>query len=170
MGRYLSSEIFDERFWHWRKRGVAVGAGWGGASAILPAPMQSFWGMAACIWKKGNIPVAVFMAWLSPPGSFIVVVPLQWWLGWWILTALGFTGSGANIGMMKSVALTRTLEPLGDLNYWMMGTEFILGVILSCTALGFLCYGLVYGVWSLVDWLKKGSDEVGSGDGEGKKI
>ncbi len=158
MGRCLSSEIFDERYWLWRKHSVAVGAGWGAASAIAPVPMQSFWGIAACLWKKGNIPVAVFMAWLSPPGFIVVAVPLQWWLGWWILRVLGFDGSGASISMLKKVvtgiADNFFLAPLDGVNYWMFGVEFSLGVILSCSLLGVLCYGLTYGIWSLVDWWK----------------
>ncbi len=154
MGRCLSTKIFDERFWLWHKHSVAVGAGWGAVSSIMPLPMQSLWGVAACVWKKGNIPVAVFMAWLSPPGSIIAVVPLQWWLGWWILTSFGFDGSGASIKMLENAITNISLQPLGNLNYWMLGTEFLLGLALSCTVLGLLCYGLVLGIWSLVEGVK----------------
>lgn len=61
-------QCFDSVYWSWNRQSVATGAGWGAAAAIAPLPMQSLWGVFACLWRKGNIPVAILMAWLSPPG------------------------------------------------------------------------------------------------------
>lgn len=66
--KFLSASVFDSVYWSWNRQSVATGAGWGAAAAIAPLPMQSLWGVFACLWRKGNIPVAILMAWLSPPG------------------------------------------------------------------------------------------------------
>ena len=64
--KFLSASVFDSVYWSWNRQSVATGAGWGAAAAIAPLPMQSLWGVFACLWRKGNIPVAILMAWLSP--------------------------------------------------------------------------------------------------------
>ena len=144
---------------------MATGVGWGAACAIAPVPMQSLWGIGACLWRKGNIPMAVLMAWLSPPGSVLVFVPLQWWLGWWIVTTLGFTGSGASLDIVKQALgvpgdsslwdvgswqiASMTLKPLKELSYLSCLGEFVIGVVVSASVLGFVCYLIVQGLWSM---------------------
>ncbi|XBD76019.1 DUF2062 domain-containing protein [Akkermansia massiliensis] len=61
----------------------------GAAAAIAPLPMQSLWGVFASLWRKGNIPVAILMAWLSPPGFTFFAIPAQWWLGWFLFPLWG---------------------------------------------------------------------------------
>ena len=78
--KFLSASVFDSVYWSWNRQSVATGAGWGAAAAIAPLPMQSLWGVFACLWRKGNIPVAILMAWLSPPGFTFFAIPGQWWL------------------------------------------------------------------------------------------
>lgn len=149
VGRYVKSEIFTDEYWGWNRSSVTVGATWGAVCAILPLPMQTLWGIACCLWKKGNIPVAVLMAWLSPPGFLVVAVPFQWWLGWRILTALGFAGSGATWEMMEEAIKTTSCTHLGELRYWMVGTEFCLGLVLSCVTIFALAWLLVQVIWLL---------------------
>lgn len=147
MGRTLSIRIFDDIYWKWSEKPVATGAAWGAASAICPLPMQSFWGIAACLWRKGNIPVAVLMAWLSPPGSFLFLLPTQWWLGSWIFAFLGFPSSGASLQLIQQCVDEKTFQPLAEVHYGLVLAEFGIGATLSCASLGILVYGIVRGVW-----------------------
>ena len=87
--KFLSARVFDSVYWSWNRQSVATGAAWGAAAAIAPLPMQSLWGVFACLWRKGNIPVAILMAWLSPPGFTFFAIPAQWWLGWFLFSILG---------------------------------------------------------------------------------
>ena len=100
--KFLSARVFDSVYWSWDRQSVATGAAWGAAAAIAPLPMQSLWGVFACLWRKGNIPVAILMAWLSPPGFTFFAIPAQWWLGWFLFSILGFPTSGANWEMLKA--------------------------------------------------------------------
>ena len=149
VGRYIKSEIFTDEYWGWNRRCVTIGATWGAVCAVLPVPMQTLWGIACCFWKKGNVPVAVLMAWLSPPGFFVVAIPFQWWLGWYILTALGFPGSGATWYMMEEAVKKTSFEQLNALNYGMLGAEFLLGLLLSCVAIYIFAWLLVQVIWLL---------------------
>jgi len=54
--KFLSARVFDSVYWSWDRQYVATGAAWGAAAAIAPLPMQSLWGVFACLWRKGNIP------------------------------------------------------------------------------------------------------------------
>lgn len=87
--KFLSARVFDSVYWSWNRQSVATGAAWGAAAAIAPLPMQSLWGVFACLWRKGNIPVAILMAWLSPPGFTFFAIPAQWWLGWFLFRFWG---------------------------------------------------------------------------------
>ncbi|MEG0333057.1 MAG: DUF2062 domain-containing protein [Akkermansia sp.] len=157
MGRYLKVEIFNEEYWGWNRHSVTVGATWGSVCAILPVPMQTFWGIGCCLWKKGNIPVSVLMAWLSPPGFLVVATPAQWWVGWFILSFLGFPGSGASVEMLQKALQTTSMTPLHGLNYWMFGAEFGLGLVLTCLAMFFFSWSLVQIIWLLGGFPPKAS-------------
>ena len=106
--KFLSARIFDPVYWSWNRQSVATGAAWGAAAAIAPLPMQSLWGVFACLWRKGNIPVAILMAWLSPPGFTFFAIPAQWWLGWFLFSLVGLPTSGANWQMLKTGVHCRT--------------------------------------------------------------
>ncbi len=149
MSRFFGAGIFNDEYWALSRRGVTVGATLGAVAAISPLPMQSLWGIAGCLWKKGNIPIAVLMAWLSPPGFTIVAVPAQWYLGNVVLEFLGLSSSGANWTMMTEVVQQMTIEPLQHLNVWYIGIEFTLGWILSSFVVGLLVFLLVQSLWTL---------------------
>lgn len=165
VGRYVKSEIFTEEYWGWNRRCVTIGATWGAVCAVLPVPMQTLWGIACCLWKKGNIPVAVLMAWMSPPGFVMVAVPFQWWLGWIILTALGFPGSGATWNMMEQAIRAMSFAPLEGLRYWMLGAEFFLGLFLCCAAVFTMAWLLVQAIWLLGGFPPRKEEPEKPGDG-----
>ena len=151
--KFLSARVFDSVYWSWNRQSVATGAAWGAAAAIAPLPMQSLWGVFACLWRKGNIPVAILMAWLSPPGFTLFAIPAQWWLGWFLFSVLGLPTSGANWEMLKAGVQQWSWEPFGGLSIGMVSLEFAAGWIVSSVVLGGLCYGLVQLGWRIGHFL-----------------
>ncbi len=155
-GRVLSDHVFDKHLWTWEERGIAVGAAWGAAWAIAPVPLQTLFAVASCVWKKGNIPIGVLMCWLSFPGYQVFVWPIQWWIGSKLLSAFG--DSGADLQMIVQCAKnipvsleqgswTVLLEPMRTVQLGWLVFELLLGMAVSCVALGVFCYVLVRLFW-----------------------
>ena len=111
--------------------------------------MQSLWGVFACLWRKGNIPVAILMAWLSPPGFTFFAIPAQWWLGWFLFSRFGLPTSGATWHMLKTGVEQWSWAPFNGLGIGMVSLEFLTGWAVSSVVLGGLCYGLVQLGWWL---------------------
>lgn len=153
-GKLLAAKAFDPVYWSWNRRSVATGAAWGAVATIAPLPMQSLWGVFACFWRKGNIPIAILMAWLSPPGFTFFAIPGQWWLGNLLFSSLGFSSSGANWQMLKSAVEQWSWAPLGELSIGMVSLEFVVGWIVSSTVLGCLSYGVVQASWGIGNLLR----------------
>ncbi len=159
VSRFLSAKVFDKTYWSWERDAVARGAGWGSIAAIAPVPMQTFWGIGLCLWSKGNIPMAVLMAWLSPPGFILFAVPAQWYLGWWIFSKLGVSTSGASWQMMTDFLdelknWNWTLDPFSGLSVGWVGLEFLVGWVVSSIVLALVCYWGIQLVWRLAHYLK----------------
>ncbi len=117
----------------------------GAAAAIAPLPMQSLWGVFACLWRKGNIPVAILMAWLSPSRLYLFAIPAQWWLGWFLFSILGFPTSGANWEMLKAGVQQWSWTPFGGLSIGMvsLGIRSGLGGFQRCSGQPVLRAGAV---------------------------
>lgn len=152
--KFLSARVFDPVYWSWNRQSVATGAAWGAAAAIAPLPMQSLWGVFASLWRKGNIPVAILMAWLSPPGFTFFAIPAQWWLGWFLFSLVGLPTSGANWQMLKTGVQQWSGVPFDGLSIGMVSLEFLTGWIVSSVVLGCLCYGLVQLGWGIGHFLR----------------
>ncbi len=157
--RFISERSFDPEYWQWHRRCISVGMGWGAFFAIAPVPMQSLWGALMCLWKRGNIPVAILCAWLSPPGSAMAVLPFQWYLGNKLFSLLGINVSGLSYAAVKEAAGTGTLKAfsalLSEVSFPLVAGELVLGALVSCSALGLLCYGLSQAAWQTGLLLKK---------------
>lgn len=156
VGRFLSDHIFDKHLWVWEERGIATGAAWGAAWAIAPVPLQTLFAVASCVWKRGNIPVGVLMCWLSFPGYQVFVWPIQWWIGSKLL--FGFGCSGADFQMIVQCARkiplaleqgcwSVFLEPLSAVHVGWLLIELLLGMAVSCVAIGVFFYALVRLFW-----------------------
>ncbi|UQT44225.1 DUF2062 domain-containing protein [Akkermansia muciniphila] len=124
----------------------------GAAAAIAPLPMQSLWGVFACLWRKGNIPVAILMAWLSPP-ALPFCHSRSMVAGVVSFSVLGLPTSGANWEMLKAGVQQWSWEPFGGLSIGMVSLEFAAGWIVSSVVLGGLCYGLVQLGWRIGHFL-----------------
>lgn len=159
LSRFIPAALFKPDFWRWEQDTVATGMGWGMFFAIAPVPMQSLFAASFCVWRRGNIPIAVLAAWLSPPGSLFVIMPLQWYFGFWIQSLLGMSTSGLTYATVKTAMQTghwRTLWQLVEgMNAWLLIQEFLLGTILSCSILGLFVYALIQGIWSLTVLFKR---------------
>ena len=81
---------------------------------------------------------------------------------------LGCSGSGANIHMLKTVAVEQSLSALSQLNCWMLGTELVVGVLLSCAFAGFFAYSIVYVLWTVAEMLKRSTRTKTRGIGSGE--
>lgn len=157
--RFISDRFFDSEYWRWHRHCVAVGVGWGAFFSVAPLPMQCLWGAGFSVWKKGNIPVAVLSAWLSPPGFVFVAVPLQWWLGTCVMKMLGLATSGLSFHAMKTLADERSMSAFRvlrhQMNFPLVLWEFFLGVVISCTLLGLVCYGTVHLIWLVCSSIRR---------------
>lgn len=147
--RKVGMKIYNEHYWKWERRGVSLGAGWGAAAAVCPLPLQTLWGILACLWKKGNIPVAVLMAWTSPPFFMLFFTPVQWWLGNVMVRLTGLDGSRASVEMVERAVRGCSWEPLAGVNIYVGLFEYALGLVVSCSLIGLAAYGCVQGLWAL---------------------
>ncbi len=147
--RYLPARVFDPSLWLWEQRSVARGAGWGGALAITPIPLQSLAAAFFCLWVRGNVPVGMLSCWISFPGYQIIAWPLQWALGAAVLSLIGVDASGMSWSRLSTVAeqwhrgWEAMLVGFQDLSVRLFLIEFFLGCVLSAACLGGLLYGIV---------------------------
>ncbi len=74
--------------------------------------MQSLWGVFASLWRKGNIPVAILMAWLSPPGFTFFRHSAQWWLGWFLFSLVGLPHVRSELADAENGSAAMVLGPV----------------------------------------------------------
>lgn len=156
--RFITEKAFCPSYWKWQRQSVSIGAGWGAAFAISPLPMQTIWAMLSCVWKKGNIPIAVLAALLSPPGFAFVSIPSQWLFGTWLLSFTPIESSGLSFEVVKNTvgeALKQvSFSPLkaitSEIGFWHLMLEFALGAVISCVVLGLFCYLATQGIWRVI--------------------
>lgn len=95
--------------------------------------------------------MGVLFAWLSPPGSWLLVVPAQWWVGAKLADLMGLEGSGATWETVESaISLLmdeRNLEGFLSFNYAWFVPEFVVGMCLTCFGLAWHLYASVHLLW-----------------------
>lgn len=163
-GKLISDKFFCPDYWKWQKDNVATGLGWGAFFSIAPVPMQSIFGALFCVWRKGNIPIAMLAAWLSPPGTTFFTIPLQWFFGSWLLKFTPLDSSNLNYDMVKE-GFTKALEqnslsPLkeitSEVGFFHVTLEFLTGTIISCSVFGLFCYLTTHFIWKIVRLCRSG--------------
>ncbi len=148
----LPEKLFAPELWLWEPRSVATGSAWGVSWALAPVPMQTIFAVLSSIWSRGNIPMSVLTCWISFPGYQVILWPLQWWVGAWVLGCFGI-GSGVNMELIRNAAeaapqgLTAMLSVFGEVNWVLLCTELLLGCLVTCAALGVAMYGLIRMLW-----------------------
>jgi len=146
---HLPARIFDAHYWVWDQGSIARGAAWGAALAVAPLPMQSFFALMACLWRRGNIPVGMLACWISFPGYQIFVWPLQWALGAFLMREGLALDSGADWALIErsaqasSESWSAALACFKSVNPLLLALELLLGCLLSSLALGGLFYAAV---------------------------
>ncbi len=152
VGRLLPRRVFEPALWRWERGAVATGVAWGVACAIAPLPLQSLFAIAACVWRRGNIPLGYLACWLSFPGYQVIAWPLQWYVGAVVMRALGL-GSGAGFSLIAGAmghyneGYEAVMAPLRAISLPLLAVEFLLGCALSCAAAGWLARSLVLLCW-----------------------
>lgn len=145
----LPARIFDVHFWLWEQDSIARGAAWGAALAVAPLPMQSFFALMACLWKRGNIPVGMLACWVSFPGYQVFAWPLQWALGAYLMRAGLGCDSGADWALIERAAHASSeswpaaLACFAGVNPVMLALELLLGCLLSSLVFAGLFYAAV---------------------------
>ena len=151
--KLLPARLFTPELWLCERRSIAVGAAWGAALAIAPLPLQSFFALLACLRFRGNVPVGMLACWISIPGYQIIVWPLQWALGAWLMDTLLSLHSGASVALLEDMARhahegwAAFAERLSTIDAWLFMGEFALGCLLSCLVLGFAFSLAILLVW-----------------------
>ncbi len=152
VGRLLPRRIFAPRLWRWEREGVATGAGWGVAVAFAPLPLQTIFAAAACVWRRGNIPLGVLACWASFPGYQVFAWPIQWYVGALLFRALDF-GSGASFPLIAHAVRQlpqgweAVVAPLRGISLPLLAGELIVGCFVTCAILGLLVRALVLLIW-----------------------
>ncbi len=148
----LPERLFAPELWLWEQRGVATGAAWGVAWALAPVPMQTILAVLSSVVTRGNVPISVISCWISIPGYQVILWPLQWWVGAAMLGSLSLS-SGVDMNLIRMAAeaapqgFSAVLDILGQINLWLLGSELLLGCMLTSAAAGGLVYGLIHLLW-----------------------
>lgn len=145
----LPLSLFNEQLWLRKREGIARGAACGVFWALAPVPMQTIFAAISALKLRGNMPIAIVTCWISIPGYQLIAWPLQWWLGAELFQMMG-AASGASMQTAKQAAQLLCESPhllptaFSHIHLPTLGAEFIVGCLLSCTAIAFLAYGLTY--------------------------
>ena len=83
--RVFGSALYDPNLWHLNRRSVAGGISVGLFLAFMPIPFQSIPAVAAAIWLRVNLLLAVMMVWITNPVTLAPVFYFCYRLGALIL-------------------------------------------------------------------------------------
>jgi uncharacterized protein (DUF2062 family) len=73
--QFLGKLLHDPNLWHINRHSLANGMAVGTFAAFIPLPFQMLWAALLGILVRGNLPLAVFLVWLTNP---LTVPPLYY--------------------------------------------------------------------------------------------
>ncbi|MFQ7534865.1 MAG: DUF2062 domain-containing protein [Akkermansia muciniphila] len=115
---------------------------------------------------QGNIPVAILMAWLSPPG--FTFLPFRASGGWGgSFFQRGDSHLRGKLADAENGVQQWSWAPFDGLSIGMVSLEFLTGWIVSSVVLGFLCYGLVQLAWGAGHFLRSRKNPGKPSSGKG---
>ncbi len=79
--RFFGSRLADPNLWHLNRRCVANGVLIGTICALLPIPFQMLPAILLAVLFRANIPVVIFLVWLTNPLTVVPVWSATYWLG-----------------------------------------------------------------------------------------
>lgn len=79
--RHFGSRLADPNLWHLNRRCIANGVLIGTICALLPIPFQTVPAVLLAVLFRANIPVVVFLVWLTNPLTIVPVWSATYWLG-----------------------------------------------------------------------------------------
>ncbi|MFZ5722768.1 MAG: DUF2062 domain-containing protein [Pseudomonadota bacterium] len=79
--RFFGARLADPNLWHLNRRCVANGALIGFVCALLPIPFQMLPAALLAIFFRANLPISIFLVWLTNPLTAVPVWYGTYWLG-----------------------------------------------------------------------------------------
>jgi len=141
--RWLTPWLGHPRLWHWSRRGVAIGVAVGVFFGLLIPVAQIPLAAVASVVLRANIPAAAASTLVTNPVTFAPVYYAAYHLGVWV--------TGANGSMHEHVHNPPETDP--DAGLWQriadLGMPLIVGLAISATVAGLLCYALISFGWYL---------------------
>ncbi|MFK5968601.1 MAG: DUF2062 domain-containing protein [Candidatus Marithrix sp.] len=83
--QFLGKLLHEPNLWHLNRRSLAGGMAVGLFIAFIPLPMQMLLAVAAAIWLRVNLPLAVSLVWITNPVTMPPLLYFAYKLGALIL-------------------------------------------------------------------------------------
>ena len=141
--RWLTPWLGHPRLWHWSRRGVAIGVAVGVFFGLLIPVAQIPLAVVTSIVLRANIPAAAASTLVTNPVTFAPVYYAAYHLGAWVTGANGTMPEYAE-GPPEMDQDAGFLDRLAAL-----GTPLIVGLAITATFFGLLCYALISFGWYL---------------------
>jgi uncharacterized protein (DUF2062 family) len=139
--RWLTPWLGHPRLWHWSRRGVAIGVAIGVFFGLLIPVAQIPLSAVAAVVLRANVPAAAASTLVTNPVTFGPIYYAAYRLGVWV--------TGANGTMADHTENPPVHDP--DAGLWEriagLGLPLLVGLTITATISGLLCYALVSLVW-----------------------
>lgn len=144
--KIFGSIIHDPNLWHLNRHSVAAAVGVGLFAAIIPVPFQMLLGAALAIVARGNLLIAMAMAWVSNPITTPALLYMSYKIGAFLLNL-----------PPQSFHIEFSLEWLLK-EFNTVGAAILLGSFISGIFFGILGYVAIRLIWRfsvIIAWKKR---------------
>lgn len=139
--RWLAPYLGHPRLWHWSRRGVAVGVAIGVFFGLLIPVAQIPLSAVAAVVLRANVPAAAASTLVTNPVTFAPIYYAAYRLGAWV--------TGVNGEMAAHADNPPPHDP--EASVWQriasLGLPLLVGLSITATIAGLLCYALVSLGW-----------------------
>lgn len=137
--RVFGARLADPNLWHLNRRCVANGALIGLVCALLPIPFQMLPAAMLAIFFRANLPLSIFLVWLTNP---LTAVPV--WYGTYLL-------GSAMLGMQPDWQVEgESLESIWDAmlaNFGQIYLPIVVGSLVVGVGMGAIAWLAVHQLW-----------------------
>lgn len=143
--RIFGDRASNPKLWYINRRSIAIAIFIGSFWGILPIPLHSLLILLSVLLLQVNLPIALLLAWLMNPVTFVPII----WTGFWIGSKI-FQAPMLNIERLKAL-----LVQLQDwILHWGHGPLDLsiakilaTGLLIEATCIALLLSGLSYLLW-----------------------
>jgi uncharacterized protein (DUF2062 family) len=139
---WLAPWLNEPKFWHWSRRGVAMGVALGVFFGLLIPIAQIPMSVAAAVVMRANIPAAIASTLVTNPVTFGPIYYGSYKLGAWV------TGTKRTAG---PTALIASAEADENTSLWArvsaLGKPLLVGLCITAVFMGLLTYGVISLMW-----------------------